>query len=75
MAETWKDHIPEDERGWLIAEMDDGSAYLVSSYSGGSHELGEWGQISVMKVEADGTTRFRDFVASAGWNEFPLSPD
>lgn len=69
MSETWRDHIPEDERMWLISEMDDGSAYLFARYSGGAHALGEWGTVSVMKVEADGTTYFRDYVANSEWHD------
>lgn len=60
----WKDHVPEDQRGGLIAEYDDGSAVLHSSASGGAHPAGAWVQTTLMQVKADGTVTFWDYVRS-----------
>jgi len=58
----WKDHVPEDQRGGLIAEYDDGSAILHSSSTGGAHPAGAWGEVTLMEIKADGTVTFWDYL-------------
>jgi hypothetical protein len=64
---TWKDHIPKKERGGLLAEYDDGSAVLLSAYSGGGSKDGVWGAMSLMSVNAEGVIKFRRFEATTDW--------
>lgn len=64
---TWKDHIPEQERGSLLAEYDDGSAVLLASYSGGGSKEGAWGALSLMSVENNGRIKFKRFEGVTDW--------
>lgn len=65
----WKDHIPEDQRGDLLAQYDDGSAVFLAGYAGGGSEEGLWGSLELMRVSADGKTEFRPYSASGDWSE------
>lgn len=64
---TWKDHIPEKERGGLLAEYDDGSAVLLAAYAGGGSKDGAWGTLNLMSVDAEGIVKFRRFEATTDW--------
>ena len=63
MIATWRDHINEGEQHIVLEEYDDGSAICLSGYTGGGSPLGYWGGVTLMKIEADGTTRFRNYEA------------
>lgn len=65
----WKDHVPADERGGLIAEYDDGSAIFHSSSAGGAAPKGAWSTVTLMQVKSNGETTFRDFKAQNDWYE------
>lgn len=71
---NWRDHVPEAERGWLVEDCDDGSATFPSRYSGGAAPEGLWGSLSLMRVEADGTTTLRDFRAEGDWKPLEIQP-
>ncbi|WP_057465798.1 hypothetical protein [Pseudovibrio sp. POLY-S9] len=64
----WKKHVPEDERGGLIAEYDDGSAILFSSAAGGAAPSGAWSTLTLMQVDAGGAHSFRNYVACGDWH-------
>jgi hypothetical protein len=67
IKDTWKDHVPEQERGSLLDEYDDGSAVLLASYSGGGSKEGAWGALSLMSVDSNGRTKFKRFEATTDW--------
>jgi hypothetical protein len=66
---TWKDHIPEDQRGGLMAEYDDGSAVLLSAYSGGGSKEGAWGALNLMSVDSNGLIKFKRLEATTDWTD------
>lgn len=66
---TWRDYIEPDEVYTILEELDDGSAVVLASYAGGANEKGEWGELTLMKLTADGETYFRHFEATEDWQD------
>jgi len=62
------DDVRADERSWLLEILDDGSAISLRAYSGGASDEGAWGSLILMRVEADGTKTFRNYVALSDWS-------
>lgn len=72
---TWKDHVPEDQRGGLLAEYDDGSAVLLSAYSGGGSKEGAWGALTLMQVDSLGNVTFKRFKSTSEWIDPEIKTD
>lgn len=65
--QTWRDHISPDEKCTVLSEYDDGSAVCLSGYAGGGSILGVWGSVTLMKIEANGSTTFRTYKTDSDW--------
>ena len=66
--ETWRNHTHPSEHYIPLEEYGDGSAICFSSYTGGGANVGIWGGITLMMIEADGITQFRDYEATSQWS-------
>jgi hypothetical protein len=69
LSPSWRDHVPSDQRGGLLEDLDDGSAVFLSMYSGGGSKKGVWNQLELMQIGADGKTRFREYSAHEEWKD------
>ena len=50
-----------------IVNYDDGSKIYLSSYSGGASKEGAFGKLTLMMVDENGNTFFRNFKAEEDW--------
>ena len=67
-ATTWRDHVSTDEEYTVLAEYDDGSAVCLGSHSGGDSADGEWGSLTLIKIDWDGTTTVRPYFGLLDWS-------
>jgi hypothetical protein len=67
MTTTWRDFVTADERYTVLAEYDDGSAICLAGYAGGGNEKGLFGEITLMKLTADGSIFFRSYDSTTDW--------
>ncbi|WP_029061743.1 hypothetical protein [Labrenzia sp. DG1229] len=61
---SWRDHVEPGEHHTVLAEYDDGSAICLSGYAGGGAPGGAWSSMTLMRIDAQGETTFREFVSS-----------
>jgi hypothetical protein len=72
---TWRDHVQNADQLTVLAEYADGSAVFLASHSGGLHQLGAWGELTLMKIDAQGKTLFREYQNSNGWKRPALKSE
>lgn len=59
---------------WHIIGFDNGSDVYLSSFSGGASKEGLFGRIKMMKIDADGSVHFRDYIAINDWRPSTIQP-
>lgn len=58
----------------ILAEYDDGSEVNLAWYAGGASNGGEWSELGLFKIAADGTTLKRAYAATGDWEPYEVQP-